>query len=152
MLTKDFYHGMFHYHIRVTTMPVPSMSVKVLAKRHAMWGTNISTWSLGSVGLRGVFVGMGMSINQRVVAFTTHPSRLRAREAPSVPGEDSAEAGIRQTRRTRCRFWMARSSILSRRIIIEVCVLIACVRLARTCLREIARIVDDRCHHDVCRV
>jgi hypothetical protein len=33
------------------------------------------------------------SIDRRVVAFTTHPSRLRTTEAALVPGEDSVSGG-----------------------------------------------------------
>ncbi|KAH0836449.1 hypothetical protein J3R83DRAFT_8056 [Lanmaoa asiatica] len=114
MLANDVYQGMFHYHIRVTTTPVPSMSVKVLAKGSIRMeppplipGTNmrytlddiirrmfVSTWSLGSAGLRGVWVDRQRgSIDRRVVAFTTHPSRLRAPEAPSAAENDSVSGG-----------------------------------------------------------
>lgn len=115
MLTNDVYQGMFHYRIRITTSPVPSMSVKVLAKggirisqppplipgtsiRYALDDVvrrmYISSWSLGSAGLRGVWVDRQRgSIDRRVVAFTTHPNRLCAKEAPSVPGEDLVPGG-----------------------------------------------------------
>jgi hypothetical protein len=115
MLTNDVYQGMFHYRIRVTTTPVPSMSVHVLAKGSIpasgplplVPGSNdrhtfeemvrlmfLSTWSLGSAGLRGVWVDRQRgSIDRRVVAFTTHPSRLRTKEAALVPGEDSVSGG-----------------------------------------------------------
>ncbi|KAG8215088.1 hypothetical protein J3R82DRAFT_8509 [Butyriboletus roseoflavus] len=115
MLTNDFYQGMFHYRIRVSTTPVPSMHVKVLAKgtirvseplplipatdtRYTLdemvRRMFVSTWSLGSVGLRGVWVDRQRgSIDRRVVAFTTHPSRLRTKEAHLVPGEDSVPSG-----------------------------------------------------------
>lgn len=114
MLTNDVYEGIFHYRIRVTTKPVPSMSVKVLAKGGIRMseplplipGTDIrytlddiirsmfvSTWSLGSVGLRGTWVDRQRgSIDRRVVVFTTHPSRLCTKEvSSSVPGEHSDE-------------------------------------------------------------
>ncbi|KAF8548848.1 hypothetical protein OG21DRAFT_1515831 [Imleria badia] len=115
MLTNDVYQGMFHYHIRVTTAAVPSLSVRVLAKGSILTsnplplipGTEIrytlediikrmfvSTWSLGSTGLRGVWVDRQRgSIDRRVVAFTTHPSRLWTKEAGSVPGEDLISEG-----------------------------------------------------------
>ena len=115
MLTNDVYQGMFHYQIRLSTKPVPSMHVKVLARGNIQVsepvplipGTDtrytledmirrmfVSTWSLGSAGLRGVWIDRQRgSIARRVVAFTTHPSRLRTKEAPSVPGEDSVPGG-----------------------------------------------------------
>ena len=115
MLTNDVHQGMFHYLIRVTTTPVPSMSVHVLAKGSIptleplplIPGTDdthtleemirsmfFSTWLLGSAGLRGVWVDRQRgSIDRRVVAFTTHPSRLRTKEAALVPGEDPVSDG-----------------------------------------------------------
>lgn len=115
MLTNDIYGGMFHYRIRVTTTPVPSMSVHVLSKGDIrtpeqlplILGTDVrytleaaarrmfvSTWSLGQTGLRGVWVDRQRgSIDRRVVAFTTHPARLRTKEAALVPGEDSVSGG-----------------------------------------------------------
>ena len=114
MLTNDVYQGMFHYRIRVTTTPVPSMSVHVLAKGSIptseplplVPGTDVrytleyivkrmffATWSLGSAGLHGVWADRREGINQRVVAFTTHPSRLRTRGAALVRREDSVSGG-----------------------------------------------------------
>lgn len=111
LLANDVYQGMFHYRIRVITAPVPYLSVRVLAKGTIpplalMSGTEVrytledivrrmfvSTWSLGSTGLRGVWVDrLRGSIDRRVVAFTTHPSRLR-QQAGSVLGEDSVAEG-----------------------------------------------------------
>lgn len=114
MLTCDVSQGkgMFHYRIRVTTSPIPSMSVQVLARGSIhisppppIPGTDIrytsediisqvfvATWSLGSAGLRGVWVDRRRgSIDRRVVVFTTHPSRLRTKVALSVPGEGFSE-------------------------------------------------------------
>ena len=53
-----------------------------------------SACSLGSAGLRGVWVDRQReNVDRRVVAFTTHPSRLRTKEAALVPGEDSVSGG-----------------------------------------------------------
>ncbi|KAF8449349.1 hypothetical protein L210DRAFT_2660735 [Boletus edulis BED1] len=111
MLTNDVYQGMFHYRIRITTAPTPVMSVRVLARGSIlpseplplMPGTEtrytlediirrmfVSTWSLGSAGLRGVWVDRQRgSIDRRVVAFTTHPRRLRSK-APGVDEDEDA--------------------------------------------------------------
>lgn len=116
MLTNDVYQGMFHYRICLTTTPAPSMTVYVLAKGSILLpdplplipGTDVrytledmvrrmffSTWSLGSAGLRGVWVDRQRgSIDRRVVAFTTHPSRMRRKAVVSFPhgprGSDDA--------------------------------------------------------------
>ena len=118
MLTNDVYQGMFHYRIRVAVSPVPSMSVHILAKGGihmasdslpSMPGIDIrytqediirqmfvATWSLGSAGLRGVWVDRQRgSIDRRVVAFTTRPPRLRTKGAhentPDVTPENIDE-------------------------------------------------------------
>jgi len=96
---------MFHYRIRVTMAPTPAMSVRVLARGSIppseplpfIPGTEtrytledvvrrmfVSTWSLSSAGLRGVWVDRQRgSIDRRVVAFTTHPRQLWSK-APGV--------------------------------------------------------------------
>jgi len=104
MLANDIHQGMSHYHIRVTIAPVPSLSVLILAmgtildppllipgtsERFSMEDTVrrifVSTWSLGPVGLRGVWVDRHRgNINRRVVAFTTHPNRLCVGKGPAT--------------------------------------------------------------------
>ncbi|KAG9309875.1 hypothetical protein JVU11DRAFT_9903 [Chiua virens] len=95
MLSNDVYQGMFHYYIRVTTVPVPAMFVQVLAMGTILmpdipptisWGNMIrlmffQSWSLGSAGLRGVWVDRQRgSIERRVVAFTTDPMELQEKD------------------------------------------------------------------------
>lgn len=108
---------MFHYRIRITTAPISAISVRVLAKGSIkpseplplIPGTDVrytleniikrmfvSTWSVGSAGLRGVWVDRQRgSIDRRVVAFTTHPNRLRSgsvadKDSDLVKSEDEA--------------------------------------------------------------
>ncbi|KAF9244113.1 hypothetical protein BU15DRAFT_59457 [Melanogaster broomeanus] len=105
MLANDLHRGTYHYQINVTTAPVPSISVKLLAMRDIgistplistgdnigapqlsvmIRGTFVSAWALGSVGLRSVWVERQRgSIDRRVVASTTYPSRLHSKEPSS---------------------------------------------------------------------
>ncbi|KIJ65184.1 hypothetical protein HYDPIDRAFT_111077 [Hydnomerulius pinastri MD-312] len=117
VLSNDVFRGTFHYQITVKIKPVPSISVRSLALQglgisdshlpRKETGSHmpsdvsrtdafVSAWALGSVGLRGVWVDRKRgSIDRRVVAFTTHPSRLRSYELPSPEGnEDEADEFI----------------------------------------------------------
>ncbi|KIJ04345.1 hypothetical protein PAXINDRAFT_104215 [Paxillus involutus ATCC 200175] len=88
-LVNDVFRGVLHYQVDVKISPVPSISVKLLALQRVLnqppffyTGVRppfVSTWALGSVGLRGVWVSrQANDIDRKVIAFTTHPSKLRS--------------------------------------------------------------------------
>ncbi|OAX33803.1 hypothetical protein K503DRAFT_859575 [Rhizopogon vinicolor AM-OR11-026] len=98
MLANDPLHGMFHFHVKLTVRPLPSLSVSLLGIRPmtiaspqlvasqlpenqpdpALLGiardtrSFVSAWALGDHGRRGVWVGRSRaSTNRSVVAFTS---------------------------------------------------------------------------------
>ncbi|KAF8834880.1 hypothetical protein BDN67DRAFT_975679 [Paxillus ammoniavirescens] len=102
VLANDWFRGILHYQVDVKISPAPSISVKLLAMRRVdlredndsdplfnigVGGGFVSTWALGSVGLRGVWVGRQTgAIDRKVVAFTTYPSKLRSAAQLSPEG------------------------------------------------------------------
>lgn len=120
VLANDPLRGMFHFHVKLTVRPLPSLSISLLGVRPmtiastqfitlqlpeglavppALFGiprdtgTFVSAWALGYYGRRGVWVGRSRTnTNRNIVAFTCPRDVSNAIEGDRMRSDDSLQA------------------------------------------------------------